>query len=472
MKVNSWLASSSGLPAMSFAFYACSGATTGDLWPSGIKAKTGQTLQLQNSSTLQNARIVTVTIGGDDLNFHDILTNCALGAHAIHICDGNSNDGWIKDLHQNILKLQQRLVDTYRQIQLAAPNATLYVVGYPDLLPPEPSTAQQNLTCPRATFILPEGVGYLAYNERALNTVVQSAAAAVPGVQFVNPNGSGANSFIGHSVCSTSSWFNGVRWDGLSVHHLLDFSYSFHPNALGQAHIADLVEEAIAKAPPTFGVSVGSKSNILLYGDNDDPNVDSDSDSSGMGNIASALEQSGFNVTTMPGVTTLPSDISSYGQIWYYGIDPISTADEQTLEQFVEAGGSVFFSGEWGDTTDWDNQNVQDLLTVLVPTATVSGDDDYTAPLSVNSSAIDNLALSPNGLTTWTPNREGAISGVASNNVLFADSNDNASAAAWQIGNSDGRLVIFMDINWAQNSSDDPTTMPEVTQNVGYFLSH
>jgi hypothetical protein len=102
----------------------------------------------------------------------------------------------------------------------------------------------------------------------------------------------------------------------------------------------------------------------------------------------------------------------------------------------------------------------------------VSGDDDYTAPLSVNTSAIDNLAFSPNVLTTWTPNREGAISGVAPNNVLFADSNDNASAAAWQVGNNDGRLVIFMDINWAQDASDDPTTMPEVTQNVGEFLSH
>jgi lysophospholipase L1-like esterase len=456
---------------MSFAFYACSGATTGDLWPSGIKAKTGQLLQLQNTSALANASIVTVSIGGDDLNFHDILVNCSLGVHNFHVCDGNSNDGWIKDLHQNILDLRQRLVNTYKQILLAAPNATLYVVGYPDLLPPKPSTAQQNLTCPRATHILPEGVGYLAYNERALDNVVQSAVAAVPGVHYVDLNGPGANSFIGHSVCASTSWFNGVRWDGLSLHHLLDFSYSFHPNAVGQANIAELVEEAIAASPPTFTASVGPKSSILLYGDNDDPSADPQSDPSGMDNISSALEQSGFNVTSMPGSTALPSDLSSYGQIWYYGIDPISTADEQTLEQFVDSGGSVFFSGEWGDTTDWDNQSVEDLLSVLVPSVSVSGDDDETTPLSANTSVIDNLAISPNPLTTWTPNREGALSNVSPNNVLFADSSGNASAAAWQVGNNGGRLVIFMDINWAQSPSEDFTTMPEVTQNVGYFLS-
>jgi hypothetical protein len=189
-----------------------------------------------------------------------------------------------------------------------------------------------------------------------------------------------------------------------------------------------------------------------------------------MGNIQSTLEQDGFNVTALPGVTSLPSDISPYGQIWFFGLDRISVADEQRLENFVESGGSLFFSGEWGDTSEWDNQNVQDILDVLEPTVSVSGDADSTAPLYVNPSALDDLADTPNALTTWTPNLEGALSNVAPDNVLFPDSYGNASAAAWEVGGLGGRLVIFMDVNWAESSFEDPSTMPEITQNIATFL--
>ena len=217
---------------------------------------------------------------------------------------------------------------------------------------------------------------------------------------------------------------------------------------------------------------VGPKNNILIYGDNDDPSIDPTSDTSGMGNIATALEAAGFNVTTMPGVTSLPTDISSYGQIWYYGVDPINAMDELTLENFVRMGGSIFISGEWGYATQWNNQGVQDIVGTLISTSiSVSGDDDQTTPLSVNTTAIDNFSAASNALTTWTPSREGALTGVAPANVIAVDSNGNASGALWEVGNSGGRLAVMMDINWAQSPHEDSATMPAITQNLGYFLS-
>ena len=244
MIVNSWLKSVSGLPTMNFGFYACSGATTGDLWPSGARrGALAEPLQLSHTSELLNARVITLSVGGDDLNFTDILTNCTLGVHTSHSCSSSSNDGWIADLHTNILNLESTLVSTYKQIIAAAPNATLFVVGYPDLLPPRPSTLQQNVTCPKVTLILPRGVGYLSYNEQALNNVVRAAVAQVPGVEYVDPNAGGVNSFIGHSVCAKNSWFNGIRFVGAS--RLLDASYSFHPNAVGQQKLAAAVENVI-----------------------------------------------------------------------------------------------------------------------------------------------------------------------------------------------------------------------------------
>jgi len=244
MIVNSWLKSVSGLPTMNFRFFACSGATTGDLWSSGAqRGAPAEPLQLSHTSELLNAQVVTLSVGGDDLNFTNILSNCVPGLHTPHSCSSSSNDGWIADLHANILKLQSTLVSTYKQILAAAPNATLFVVGYPDLLPPQPSTLQQNVTCPKVTLILPRGVGYLSYNEQALNNVVRAAVALVPGVEYVDPNGGGVNSFIGHSVCAKNSWFNGIRFVGAS--RLLDASYSFHPNAVGQQRLANAVENVI-----------------------------------------------------------------------------------------------------------------------------------------------------------------------------------------------------------------------------------
>ena len=101
----------------------------------------------------------------------------------------------------------------------------------------------------------------------------------------------------------------------------------------------------------------------------------------------------------------------------------------------------------------------------------MSGDVDDTTPLTINPSAIDGFASDPNVLTSWSPSRVGALSGVAPDDVLFADSYGNASGAAWNIGNLGGRFVVLMDINWAENSYEDATTMPEVAQNIATLLS-
>ena len=123
----------------------------------------------------------------------------------------------------------------------------------------------------------------------------------------------------------------------------------------------------------------------------------------------------GNTVTSMPGVTSLPSDISPYGQIWHYGIeDSPSAADEQTLESFVRSGGSLFLTCEWGDSTNWDNQADQDLINALVPTGSISmpGDDDPGIALPVNPTVIDNAGQAPNALTTWTGSAVGGMTGV------------------------------------------------------------
>jgi hypothetical protein len=141
--VSKWLPTQAGLSALSLRFLACNGATTEDVWNSRAHSKHGlkegnhlEWRQLQDTADLEKARIVTVTTGGDDLNFADVLGNCTVDPlHAPHACNAGSNDGWIADLEQNIYTLEPILQETYEAIEEAAPKAALYVVGYPDLFP-------------------------------------------------------------------------------------------------------------------------------------------------------------------------------------------------------------------------------------------------------------------------------------------------------------------------------------------------
>ena len=246
MLTDKWLSKDKSLPPMSFNFLACSGATTEDLWNSGasaagLKGANGtEPQQLLDTGDLAEARVVTVTIGGNDLNFADILANC-IDVVLHPTCSTSSNDGWIADLGQNITTLGPILKSTYQQIEDESPNAALYVVAYPNIFPTTAGSA-----CFGNTGILTGGMNYLASYQDQLTSVIQ-AAASQAGAHFINPNDSNpsdpgsvpaSHSFVGHDICSHSSWFNNLN--------LNDQQYSFHPNKKGQAALAADVEAAIA----------------------------------------------------------------------------------------------------------------------------------------------------------------------------------------------------------------------------------
>lgn len=233
--VDKWLGQqTTTLPPMSFAFLACSGATTTDVWsgsPSrqdgllGATGDNGEGEQLSYSQ-LKNARIVTLTIGGNDFNFSDIIANCL--DPLLHSCNAQSNDGWIADLARNIQTLKASLASTYQAIRNAAPGAAIYVLGYPAIFPAQPTGACQGLT--------KSAVTYLASMQAPLNQVIQ-AAANESGVHYVDPN-AGPFSFVGHDVCQTSgSWIQGLSPFGSAA--------SFHPNQQGQAAMAASLEAAM-----------------------------------------------------------------------------------------------------------------------------------------------------------------------------------------------------------------------------------
>ena len=103
-------------PNTDLVFAACSGAKTGDV------------LANQVSSLTSGTAIVTITIGGNDAGFSDVITECAFPSWASD-CNGaiDAAQSYINNT------LPGRLNLVYDQIRSRSPSATVVVLGYPRL---------------------------------------------------------------------------------------------------------------------------------------------------------------------------------------------------------------------------------------------------------------------------------------------------------------------------------------------------
>jgi len=105
----------------------------------------------------------------------------------------------VAKISSHIKELGPILESTYQLVREDAPNASIYVVGYPNIFPSNPSAL-----CTLKTLILPYGMRYLASFQNELSNTVSNAA-SMADVTYVNPNkATGVGSFAGHSVCSSS----------------------------------------------------------------------------------------------------------------------------------------------------------------------------------------------------------------------------------------------------------------------------
>jgi lysophospholipase L1-like esterase len=186
-------------------FQACSGATTTE-----VNSKQLGTL---SSSTA----LVTITIGGNDAGFSNVILNCAL----YYFTCGSA----ISEANSFIANKLPALLDTtYNDIRAKATTAHVVVLGYPRLFTAEGKTCNVNL--------LTSG------NEKKLNETgdkldgVISARAAAHGFTFVDPR----SAFSSHEVCSSSEWLNGPS---------NPLSESYHPNVSGQADFTSQIESVL-----------------------------------------------------------------------------------------------------------------------------------------------------------------------------------------------------------------------------------
>jgi lysophospholipase L1-like esterase len=179
----------------SFAFTACSGARTGDV--------TASQLGPLNSST----DLVSITVGGNDAGFADVMTTCVLQSESTCLNRIAQAKAYVDST------LPGKLDQVYSAISAKAPAARVVVLGYPRFY-------KLGGSC----------LAGLSENERSaingaadhLNTAIAKRAAD-HGYGFASVVGT----FTGHEICSGSAWLHSVNW--------LNIGESYHPTAAGQS---------------------------------------------------------------------------------------------------------------------------------------------------------------------------------------------------------------------------------------------
>ncbi|GAA3890500.1 SGNH family lipase [Streptomyces sedi] len=178
----------------SFDFVACSGAVTSDVTGSQLGA-------LDNSTGL-----VSITIGGNDAGFADVMTTCVISSDSGCL----NRIATARDFVNSTLAT--RLDGVYNAIKTNAPNAQVVVLGYPRFYT-EPSGICLGLSQTKRQAI----------NDAAdlLNSVISSRAAA-HGFAY----GDVAAAFDGHELCSGDDWLHDLA---------LPIWEAYHPTALGHS---------------------------------------------------------------------------------------------------------------------------------------------------------------------------------------------------------------------------------------------
>ncbi|XVU25973.1 SGNH/GDSL hydrolase family protein [Actinoplanes sp. CA-054009] len=182
------------LGATTFNYDACSGATTADV------------LTNQLGDLNRHTRLVTVTVGGNDLGFSSGLATCLTGTDADCAAVVDQAEKFTADT------LPGRLDAVYRAIKQRAPHATIVATGYAHFF----ETTTDCATVPASLT-----------KRTALNGAVDvldakiRQRAARAGVRFADVR----PAFAGHGLCGADPWLGGPAAQA-----------PFHPTATGYSN--------------------------------------------------------------------------------------------------------------------------------------------------------------------------------------------------------------------------------------------
>jgi lysophospholipase L1-like esterase len=179
----------------SYVSVACSGATTTSVISSQLSA-------LSPSTTL-----VSITAGGNDVGFSNIMTTCVLYGTSQCVAAVQQAENYAQ------ANLPGLLDNLYYAISSAAPNARVVVLDYPVFY-------QLNTFCIGLSDTSHQKI------DEGINMIdgILANSAAAHGFRF----GDVRSIFVGHQLCSGNDWLHSLNF--------FDLTESYHPNASGHAY--------------------------------------------------------------------------------------------------------------------------------------------------------------------------------------------------------------------------------------------
>ncbi|MDJ0385386.1 SGNH/GDSL hydrolase family protein [Streptomyces sp. G-G2] len=178
-----------------FAFTACSGARTGDV------------LANQLAPLNTGTDLVSLTVGGNDAGFSDVMQTCVLQSEATCITRVDQARAYVDST------LPGKLDQVYSAIDSRAPNAHVVVLGYPRFY-------KLNGSCLAG---LSEGKRAAIDGASDYLNAALAKRAANHGFSFASVT----SAFTGHEICTSSEWLHSLNWANIGE--------SYHPTATGQS---------------------------------------------------------------------------------------------------------------------------------------------------------------------------------------------------------------------------------------------
>jgi hypothetical protein len=218
-----------GTGAATFTDVSCQGATTANMThPQSVPLGTNPP---QDNALSANTTLVTLQVGGNNIGFSDIIIHCttlSLTNPFGSPCKSHYTSGGTDKLRAKIYATAPKVAADLQGIHADAPNARVFLVGYPVILP------NSGNGCWPLVPIAFGDVPYLRGVEKALNSMLASVAAA-NNATFVDTY----TASIGHDVCRVP----GTNW----VEGLVPTSPAapFHPNRLGEQSMAQRLLAAL-----------------------------------------------------------------------------------------------------------------------------------------------------------------------------------------------------------------------------------